>query len=200
VPVAAPWSAVVLAGGRAARLGGQAKPQLDVGGRSMLAAVLEACAAATTRIVVGPPQPVADGVVVVREQPPGGGPVAAMRAGLIVVRTEVVAVLAGDLPFLTADVVDELLGALTDDGAMAVDDAGRDQFLLGVWRTAALRAALAGAAGHAPVRRVLSPLVVRRVRPATRPGTPPPWLDCDTPNDLARARAAAGLATEAGQG
>ncbi|PZA19410.1 NTP transferase domain-containing protein, partial [Modestobacter versicolor] len=31
-----PFAAVVLAGGRAARLGGQPKPQLDVGGRSML--------------------------------------------------------------------------------------------------------------------------------------------------------------------
>src|SRR4051794_26360194 len=73
VPVAAPWSAVVLAGGREARLGGQRKPQLDVGGRSMLAAVLEACRGAAARIVVGPPQPAAEGVVVVREQPPGGG-------------------------------------------------------------------------------------------------------------------------------
>jgi molybdopterin-guanine dinucleotide biosynthesis protein A len=200
VPVAAPWSAVVLAGGRAARLGGQAKPQLDVGGRSMLAAVLEACAGATARIVVGPPQPVADGVVVLREQPPGGGPVAAMRAGLAVVRTEVVAVLAGDLPFLTPTVLDELRAALADDGALAVDDAGRDQLLLGVWRAAALRAALAGTAGHAPVRRVLAPLVARRVRLVAPPGTPPPWLDCDTPADLARARAAAGLARKAGQG
>jgi molybdopterin-guanine dinucleotide biosynthesis protein A len=200
VPVAAPWSAVVLAGGRAARLGGQAKPQLDVGGRTMLAAVLAACAGAATRIVVGPPQPVADGVVVLREQPPGGGPVAAMRAGLAVVRTEVVAVVAGDLPFLVPEVLDELLAALTDDGALAVDDAGRDQYLLGVWRTAALRAALAGTAAHAPVRRVLAPLTVRRVRLAAPPGTPPPWLDCDTPADLARARTAVGLARDAGQG
>ena len=200
MPVTAPWSAVVLAGGRAARLGGQAKPQLDVGGRSMLAAVLEACTAATTRIVVGPPQPVAQGVVVLREHPPGGGPVAAMRAGLAVVRTEVVAVLAGDLPFLTPAVLDDLLGALTDDGAMAVDDAGRDQFLLGVWRTAALRAALTGTERHAPVRRVLAALVARRVPLVAAPGTPPPWLDCDTPHDLARARAAAGLARRAGEG
>ncbi|HZB21939.1 MAG TPA: NTP transferase domain-containing protein, partial [Blastococcus sp.] len=35
-----PFTAVVLAGGRAARLGGQAKPQLAVGGRPILAAVL----------------------------------------------------------------------------------------------------------------------------------------------------------------
>src|SRR5215203_4512866 len=52
-----PYTAVVLAGGKAARLGGQAKPQLRVGGRPILAAVLDAVADAERRIVVGPPQP-----------------------------------------------------------------------------------------------------------------------------------------------
>src|SRR5687768_1070225 len=96
-----PYTAVVLAGGKAARLGGQAKPQLEVGGRTMLAAVLAAVPDAERRIVVGPPQPAPYDVVQVREQPPGGGPVAALRAGLAEVRTDVVALLAGDLPFLT---------------------------------------------------------------------------------------------------
>ncbi|OMQ15636.1 molybdopterin-guanine dinucleotide synthase, partial [Modestobacter sp. VKM Ac-2676] len=45
-----PFAAVVLAGGRAARLGGQAKPQLDVGGRTMLAAVLAAVPDARPRV------------------------------------------------------------------------------------------------------------------------------------------------------
>jgi molybdopterin-guanine dinucleotide biosynthesis protein A len=194
VPALPPYAAVVLAGGRAARLGGRAKPQLEVGGRSMLAAVLAAVADAEPRVVVGPPQPVPDDVVVLREQPPGGGPVAAMRAGLARADSEVVAVLAGDLPFLTADVVGRLRGQLTEDGVLAVDDAGRDQFLLGVWRTAALRRALAGAPAHAPVRRVVAALSVTRWRPPVEPGAPAPWTDCDTPADLARARAAAGSA------
>ncbi|WRL63058.1 NTP transferase domain-containing protein [Blastococcus brunescens] len=50
-------TAVVLAGGRAARLGGQAKPQLIVGGRPILASVLVAVADAERRIVVGPLNP-----------------------------------------------------------------------------------------------------------------------------------------------
>src|SRR3712207_8293135 len=37
-----PYAAVVLAGGRAARMGGQAKPQLEVGGRAILERVLGA--------------------------------------------------------------------------------------------------------------------------------------------------------------
>jgi molybdenum cofactor guanylyltransferase len=187
-----PYTAVVLAGGKAARLGGQAKPQLQVGGHTMLEAVLAAVADAEQRIVVGPPQPLPPGVRRVREQPPGGGPVAALRAGLAEVTTDVVAVLAGDLPFLTASLVTDLRGRLTDDGVLVVDEGGRDQYLVGVWRTAALSAAAAGASGPTSLRRVMAPLAVTRHRPPVEPGTPPPWTDCDTPADLARARAAAG--------
>jgi molybdopterin-guanine dinucleotide biosynthesis protein A len=188
-----PFAAVVLAGGRAARLGGQAKPQLEVGGRSMLAAVLDALDGAAPRVVVGPPQPVPAGVLLVREEPPGGGPVPALAAGLAAVGdAEVVAVLAADLPFVTADLVTALRTRLTGEGVLVVDDAGRDQLLLGVWRTEALRRAAGGARPHSPLRALLAPLAVRRYRPPAVPGVPPPWTDCDTPAELARARAAAG--------
>jgi molybdopterin-guanine dinucleotide biosynthesis protein A len=191
VPPLPAYAAVVLAGGRAARMGGQAKPQLDVGGRTMLAAVLAAVADAEQRIVVGPPQPVPPGVVVVREDPPRGGPVAAMRTGLAQVSGEVVALLAGDLPFLTPGLIRSLRERLTGDGVLVVDDTDRDQLLLGVWRTAALRAAVADVSGPTSVRKVLAPLAVRRLHPVVEPGHPPPWTDCDTPAELARARAAA---------
>jgi molybdenum cofactor guanylyltransferase len=183
-----PYTAVVLAGGKAARLGGQAKPQLEVGGRTMLATVLAAVEDAERRVVVGPPQVLPDDVLRVREQPPGGGPVAALKAGLPAVGTDVVVLLAGDLPFLTAGLVRELRARLTGDGVLVVDDTGRDQLLLGAWRTAALRAAAARTTGPVPLRRVLAPLSVRRFRPGIEPGTPPAWLDCDTPADLERAR------------
>jgi molybdopterin-guanine dinucleotide biosynthesis protein A len=186
-----PYTAVVLAGGKAARLGGQAKPQLLVGGRPILMAVLGALADAERRIVVGPPQPVPPDVLLVREQPPRGGPVAAVRAGLADAETEVVLVLAGDLPFLTAELVGQLRERLTGDGVLVVDDTGRDQYLLGAWRTTALREAMAAAREPTSLRKVLAPLAVRRWRPEVPPGGPPPWLDCDTPADLARARAMA---------
>ena len=186
-----PYTAVVLAGGKAARLGGQSKPQLRVGGRTMLATVLAAVADAEQRIVVGPPQPVPADVRLVREQPPGGGPVTALRAGLAEVSTDVVALLACDLPFLTGAVVAELRARLTDDGVIVVDEGKRDQYLLGVWRTAPLRAAVAASGAPTSLRRVMAPLTVGRHRPVAEPGTPPPWTDCDTPADLTRARAAA---------
>src|SRR4051794_8761887 len=186
-----PYAAVVLAGGRAVRLGGQPKPQLDVGGRPMLATVLAAVADADPRIIVGPPQPVPPGVVVVREDPPRGGPVAALRAGLVVVTTDVVAVLAGDLPFLTAGLIRSLRERLTGDGVLVVAAPGQDQLLPGVWRTAVLRAAVADVRGPTSMRKVLSPLAVRRYRPPVEAGMPPPWTDCDTTAELARARQAA---------
>jgi molybdenum cofactor guanylyltransferase len=158
----------------------------------MLAAVLEAVADAERRVVVGPRQPMPDDVVLVREEPPGGGPVAALKAGLSEVSTDVVALLAADLPFLTAALVLALRMQLHSDGVVVVDDGRRDQWLLSVWRTPALRAAVAGATGPTSLRRVLAPLGPVRFRPDSPPGEPPPWLDCDTPADLARARAAAG--------
>jgi molybdopterin-guanine dinucleotide biosynthesis protein A len=152
--------------------------------------VLTAVADARPRVVVGPPQDVPPDVVVVREEPPRGGPVAALKAGLAQVPTDVVAVLAGDLPFLTAGLVRSLRERLTGDGVLVVDDTGQDQLLLGVWRTAVLRAAVAGVSGPTSMRKVLSPLAVRRYRPLVQPGMPPPWTDCDTPAELARAREA----------
>jgi molybdopterin-guanine dinucleotide biosynthesis protein A len=175
----------VLAGGRAARLGGRPKPQLEVGGRTMLAAVLAATADAAERIVVGPPQPVPDGVRLLREHPPGGGPVAALRAGLAEVGCDVVAVLAADLPFLTRDDVGTLQrGARDRAGAVYVDDGDRPQWLTGVWRTAALRTALAGYPG-ASLRGLMDPLDPARVRAAER--RRPAWYDCDTEDDVVQA-------------
>src|SRR3954454_11079185 len=129
----------------------------------MRSAVLAAVGGAAPRVGVGPPQPVPAGVLLVRESPPGGGPVPALAAGLAAAGDdEVVAVLAADLPFVTVDVVTALRERLTGDGVLVVDDTGRDQLLLGEWRTAVLRSEAAGVLPHTPLRVVLAPLAVRR--------------------------------------
>jgi molybdopterin-guanine dinucleotide biosynthesis protein A len=181
--------AVVLAGGAGRRLGGADKPGLLVGGRSLLDRVLEAVAGASVVVVVGPKRETARPVVPVLEDPPGGGPVAALAAGLAHVGSPTVAVLAADLPFLTAEVLVLLESRLgpDDDGALLVDREGRDQLLAGVWRTESLRRAL-GAAGPPEglaLRRVLATLTVVRV--GVPAGVREPWQDCDTPEDLRRA-------------
>jgi molybdopterin-guanine dinucleotide biosynthesis protein A len=159
-----------------------------VGGRSLIGSVVEAGAGAERVVVVGPARPGLDGVVFVSEEPAGAGPVAAVRRGLAEVTAPWVAVLAADLPFLRAGHVRALLRAAgRGAGAVLADEVGRAQWLAGCWRTAALRAALAGYAGNS-LRGVLGPLepVLIRLEPA--PGEPPPWLDCDTPADVERAR------------
>ncbi|MDP9398746.1 MAG: NTP transferase domain-containing protein, partial [Actinomycetota bacterium] len=57
-----PYDAVVLAGGRARRLGGVDKPGLEVAGRSLLDRVLAACAGAGRTVIAGPQRPTARAV------------------------------------------------------------------------------------------------------------------------------------------
>lgn len=117
---AAPYDAVVLAGGAARRLGGADKPGLRVGGRPLLDRVLAACATATTTVVVAEPRRTARPVEWAREEPPGGGPLAALDAGLRHVSAEHVVVLSADLPFLDEATVRRLLGALRTGDAPRV--------------------------------------------------------------------------------
>ncbi|MFE9651483.1 molybdenum cofactor guanylyltransferase [Micromonospora sp. NPDC006431] len=191
------YAAVVLSGGAARRMGGVDKPARPVGGRPMLHRVLAAVADAAPRIVVGPAGPLPDDVRLTRERPPGGGPVAATAAGLALLApgTTTVALLAADLPLLTPGAVADLRRALdgsTADGACYVDGDGRRQQLCGVWRVAALRAAVdrlaagrGGTVDGAPVRGLLAGTTVREV--AWSGSGPPPWFDCDTDEDVRRA-------------
>ncbi|HZR48542.1 MAG TPA: NTP transferase domain-containing protein [Streptosporangiaceae bacterium] len=180
------YEQIILAGGAAVRLAGRDKPALVVGGRSLLESVIAAGAGAARVIVVGPPRADITRALFVSEEPPGAGPVPALRRGLAEVSAPWIALLAADLPFLRAAHVGALLAAAREQGTGAVlaDDAGRPQWLAGAWRTAAVRSALDEYQGSS-LRGVLGPL-----RPALThaSGEPPPWLDCDTPEDLEAAR------------
>jgi molybdopterin-guanine dinucleotide biosynthesis protein A len=195
------FDAIILAGGRAERLGGADKPGLLVGNQSMAAAVAGAAVAAGARrlILVGPDRPdlagiqAPEGLVRAREEPPGAGPVPALRAGLAQARAPWVAVLAADLPFLQATHLRAILGAARPPrGALLADDTGRAQWLTGCWPAAGLRAALGDYAGTS-LRGLLGPLEPVLVRWEPPAGEPPPWLDCDTPEALAAARAWPGI-------
>lgn len=131
-------------------MGGVDKPAIVIGGRSMLDAALAAVGACTRRVVVGPHRADLEPTIgQVREVPPGSGPVAAIGAGLRALGPQpapLVVVLAADLPFLTEATVAELIRRSIESGADAVfaaDETGRPQYLIGVWRRAAIGAALA---------------------------------------------------------
>ncbi|WP_433066092.1 molybdenum cofactor guanylyltransferase [Dactylosporangium sp. CS-033363] len=185
---------MILAGGRAARLGGRDKPMVAVGGVPMLVRVVNAVreVGASPVVVVGPDREgLPPGITVVREEPAGGGPVAAAAVGVAAVaENEKVALLASDLPLLSAEAIRVLLRGLgAKDGALFVDGEGRRQLLCGVWRVRALRRAIQqfGEPGGGSLRRLLQHLEVNEVR---WEGERAPYVDCDTEEDLGKARRA----------
>ncbi|GAA1963161.1 molybdenum cofactor guanylyltransferase [Microbacterium deminutum] len=166
--------AILLAGGRASRVGGAPKPLFEVGGRTLLAAAVDAVRDGGARpITVAAPllDPALD-VGWVQENPPFGGPVAGAvavldewdRAGWMPAWTfllacdlprvaDAVAQLARDLPLLPRDA----------DGICLGDPSSRPQWLTGVYRVAALRraaAALPDLGRDAPVRALVSDLAI----------------------------------------
>jgi molybdopterin-guanine dinucleotide biosynthesis protein A len=185
---------IILAGGRGSRLGGLDKAGLVVGQETILASVVRAGTSAGARpiVVVGPERPGLAGVSFVREEPPGAGPVAALGRGLAEVSGPWVAVLAADLPFLRSGHLRTLRAAAEgSSGALLADDTGRPQWLVGCWRIEILRRALAGYR-QSSLRGLFGPLGPVLVRLTPAPGEPAPWLDCDTPQDLRRARELSG--------
>ncbi|MFD1721654.1 molybdenum cofactor guanylyltransferase [Amnibacterium endophyticum] len=154
--------AVVLAGGRGSRMGGADKASLVADGATLLERALEALADVDV-VVVGPPRP---GVRTVREAPSFAGPAAAAVTGLAALPdAEDVLLLAIDVPGLPAAV--PLLRAAEGgpDGVVAVDEGGRDQWLLGRYRAGALREAAAalGDPTGAPLRALLGRLRLGRL-------------------------------------
>lgn len=120
---------IVLAGGSGTRLGGTAKPAVEIAGRTLLSRALDARTLATRTVVVGPEScraaagAAAAQVLWALEDPPLGGPVAGVAAGLAVLERDAahppdsstrasgwVLLLACDLPW-AADAARILLAA-----------------------------------------------------------------------------------------
>lgn len=184
------WDAVVLAGGRASRLGGIDKTALLFDGMQLLDRALAAVSGARRIAVVGPPalsDRLPASVLLVTESPRFGGPVAAVAAGLARLGPDAaprVALLAADL-LMPAEAVAELLavGSLASraDAVVAADSSGRMQPLLAIYRAAALRRAVAATAplAGASMRTLTSGMLVCQVRLPDRL-----CADIDTTHDL----------------
>ncbi|WP_208747729.1 molybdenum cofactor guanylyltransferase [Arthrobacter sp. PM3] len=179
------FDAIILAGGRSARLGGVPKARLMYDGATLLARSLRAADGAGRVAVVGPdPGDLPAGTLTCREDPPFGGPAAAIAAGLSALADRASSpgapapftlVLACDMPRSAAAVraladalIDEQAG-IAGDGVMAVSAEGRKQPLAGFYGTAALQRAATDAARedrleNASVFALLARLEVREVR------------------------------------
>jgi molybdopterin-guanine dinucleotide biosynthesis protein A len=195
-------AAILLAGGRATRVDGAAKPLFDVGGRTLLHRAVDAVldAGADDVVVVGPVLDEALPVRWLREDPPFGGPAAAIATALATTppsgtSAEWTVVLACDLPRPDAAVsrliTDLPLLPRDTDGVCLADAGSRPQWLTGIYRTDALRraaASLPDGGRDAPVRALLDDLAIAVVR------VPDDVVaDVDTWEDLDRARRATDL-------
>lgn len=181
--------AVVLAGGRARRLGGADKALIEIAGHTLLDRVLGALNDVGRIVVVGPRRFTPSDIVWVKEHPPGAGPVHALAAGLQHVAAELVVVVGVDLPFVSHDAIRRLADAARGrDGALVIDADGRDQMMLGVYRTDVLRARSAELrkTSGASMKELIEGLDLERVEDAVSS------FDCDTADDVRAAREKAG--------
>jgi molybdopterin-guanine dinucleotide biosynthesis protein A len=104
-------SAAILAGGRATRFGGRDKGALVVGGRTIRERLLVELSALTDDIMLigGRPPAIPGALRHVPDRVAGRGPLAGLDAALAAARHDVVAVVACDMPFVTAALVGYLL-------------------------------------------------------------------------------------------
>jgi molybdopterin-guanine dinucleotide biosynthesis protein A len=170
---------------------GSDKAGVELDGRRLLDWLLDSIPADTRVVLVGPdPSALRRPVAVTREDPPGSGPVAGIAAGLGVVATALVAIVAVDMPLAGPSLprLVDLLAQADDnvDAVLPMDASGRLQPLAGAYRADSLRAALdrVGSPVGRPVRELVAELSVSTVR-----GLPEDSLtDVDTEADLDRLR------------
>lgn len=185
---------MLLTGGAGTRMGRE-KSGVMLGEFSLVDHVLMGLPSGVEVIVVGPelrrpPRP----VTCTRESAQGGGPVAGLAAGLDLVTTEIVGVIATDMPFAGG-----LLEALShsippgSDALIPVDATGHLQPLCAVYRVTALRTALLalGALPGTSMRSLLAHLVVAEATCTALDASfdKETLFDIDTPSDLDRSRA-----------
>jgi molybdopterin-guanine dinucleotide biosynthesis protein A len=195
---AAKRSLLILAGGRATRLGGARKALLSVGGRPILGRILDALgplAAERVALVHDADLPAFEGLRVEIDPRPHGGPVAALAHGLGVAAGDVCLVVAGDMPFVSRAAFAYLAQVrAAADAAVAVPYV--DGYIESMHAVVSRRAMLAGleaaeAAGERRIFRVLQALEprlvdadeLRRVDPELRT-----LFNVNSPEDLEHAQ------------
>lgn len=179
-------AAIVLTGGRASRLDGADKASVEIDGIPLVDHAYAAVHGCAPIIAVGPVETGRPGVRVVREHPPFGGPVAAIAAGVSALDDSDAVetwILACDLPL--APLLVEKLGRVplppNADAVIAVDSAGREQWLAGRYRVSSLRTALERFADPSgvPMRALVVTLNLHAVPDEGRAHDLDTWADID---------------------
>jgi molybdopterin-guanine dinucleotide biosynthesis protein A len=105
-------SLLIVGGGRGLRLGGQRKALLDVGGRPIIARLLDALAPLVDEVLVLADDRTLEtlgGVRLVLDAQPHAGVLPALAQGLATARGEVCLVVASDMPFVSRAAFEHLL-------------------------------------------------------------------------------------------
>lgn len=181
-------SAMILTGGASRRFGSD-KSQALIGQLSLIENLLTTLPSEMEIVIVGPQlQETSRAVKYTQENPLGGGPVAAIHAGLELIETEFVAVIATDMPF-ASQILKVLIDNFpdTEDATIPLDSHEIRQPLCALYRTDSLSrviSQLESAQGQS-VRRLVELLVVKEL--SLEPNLRRILLDVDTPSDLKRA-------------
>lgn len=186
--------AVILAGGRSARMGTD-KARVLLRGSSLLQRAVDACQDCGRIVIVAPAALETTSLrtdvpfVQTYEDPPFGGPVAGVAAGLAALPDSPdaarVLVLSVDLAHpgeAVAALVDRAAGEDWTDGVALVDDEGWRQPMAALYRYSALARALAGLDS---VRNTSMQRMIRGLELTPLTGRPGLTEDVDTPEQLA---------------
>jgi molybdopterin-guanine dinucleotide biosynthesis protein A len=149
---------VVLAGGTSRRFGAD-KLAAPLRGSTVLDTIIGSLPQEWPVVAVGPRREGGRPVTWTREDPPGGGPLAGVAAGVDHVTTELVAVVAGDMPYAGPALV-ALVAALRTaprevEAVVATGGDGVANPLLAAYRTDVLRRFLPSPAHDRPARLLL---------------------------------------------
>ncbi len=178
-------SFIVLTGGTSTRFGSDKAAAL-IDGHTLIERILTSIPDEIDVIIVGPdPRIAGRSYQCVQEQPLGGGPVAGFMAGLEICTSEIVGLIATDMPFAVTRVIN-LLNSMKshDDAVMYVDASGFIQPLAAVYRVEAVENALhiIGSIEGKSMRELTSLLSIAEVVMSTE--VEGALMDIDTPADL----------------
>ena len=181
-------SIIVLSGGTSARFGSD-KSQALIAGQSLIALILGSIPSEFKIVIVGEdPKIESSQYQCVHEDPIGGGPLAGFKAGLAACESELVALIATDMPFACARVLN-LLNFVRehDDAVMYVDAEGFKQPLAALYRSQSVKRALAdmGEVHGKSMQELVSHLMVHEIEMSHEIAQA--LMDIDTAADLEQA-------------
>lgn len=181
-------SVIVLTGGTSKRFGSD-KSQAKIDGVSLIERILVSIPSEFETVIVGPDPMINNARYrTIQESPIGGGPLAGFKAGLEICTSEIVVLIATDMPFAVSRTL-HLMESMKphDDAVMYVDAEGFKQSLAAVYRVEAVERALSlmGKADGQSMQTMLSHLQIREIVMSKE--VTQAFSDIDTTEDLERA-------------